>query len=66
MIKTFWFYTEGDFISSDVVSLVFLLINLKNLTFDIIHLRRGDHWIIGAIRLAVLTIALRVRLQNQT
>lgn len=67
MIKTFWFYIKEDFISLDVVSHnTGNLKKKKHLTFDIIHLRRGDHWFIGAIRLAVLTIALRIRLQNQT
>lgn len=64
MIKTFQFYIKGDFISSDVVS--HILFKFKSLTFDIIHLRRGDDWIIGAIGFAVLTVALRVGLQNQT
>lgn len=64
MIKTLWFYMKADLHQWMMCHIFF--IHLKNLTFDIIHLRRGNHWIIRAVGLAVLTIALRIRLQNQT
>lgn len=36
-----------------------------NLTFDIVHLRRGDHWVVRTVWLAVLAVALRVGVQHQ-
>lgn len=37
-----------------------------SLTFDIVHFRRGDDWIIRTIRFAVLAFTLRVWVQNHT